>query len=348
MLHFRISDSSEVTRARCLVTELAQHRGWSATDVDTVAGVIAEIGANILKYAGRGELLIQETSEHHTPGLDLLALDTGPGIEQEYEYLRKGNTTADSLGNGLDTIKQIAARVEIFSLPAIRTALFVRILAQRTPQTQLNGARNVLMTTLPAGEFTTGVVSVTKTGEIVCGDGWAVSQKPNLYRLMVADGSGHGPEANEAIQLAVRVFHQRIAATLTNLMGAMHSALRATRGAAIAVAEINRTEHVLRYCGVGNICATLLIKSSVYSLDSLHGVVGHQLPKLQEFSYPWHSQSLLVMHSVGLASRWSVDRYPGLLACHPLVIAGVLYRDFNRGGRDDVTVVVARQEKQGN
>jgi hypothetical protein len=38
-----------------------------------------------------------------------------------------------------------------------------------------------------------------------------------------------------------------------------------------------------------------------------------------------------------------LDRYPGLFAKHPSLIAGVLYRDFNRG-RDDVTVLVAREE----
>ena len=49
------------------------------------------------------------------------------------------------------------------------------------------------------------------------------------------------------------------------------------------------------------------------------------------------------MASDGLATRWDLERYPGLLAHHPAVVAGVLYRDFGRA-RDDVTVVVGRQE----
>jgi hypothetical protein len=39
-----------------------------------------------------------------------------------------------------------------------------------------------------------------------------------------------------------------------------------------------------------------------------------------------------------------VDRYPGLLARTPSLIAGVLYRDFNRA-RDDVTVLVASEAR---
>ena len=37
-----------------------------------------------------------------------------------------------------------------------------------------------------------------------------------------------------------------------------------------------------------------------------------------------------------------LDRYAGLAASHPGLIAGVLYRDFRRS-RDDVTVVVVRE-----
>ncbi len=46
------------------------------------------------------------------------------------------------------------------------------------------------------------------------------------------------------------------------------------------------------------------------------------------------------MHSDGLATHWSFDRYPGLGQRHPGLVAGVLYRDHRRG-RDDVTVLAA-------
>jgi hypothetical protein len=47
------------------------------------------------------------------------------------------------------------------------------------------------------------------------------------------------------------------------------------------------------------------------------------------------------MHSDGLATQWNLGAYAGLQTRHPSLIAAVLYRDFVRG-RDDVTVVVAR------
>ena len=73
---------------------------------------------------------------------------------------------------------------------------------------------------------------------------------------------------------------------------------------------------------------------------SYNGTVGHEVRKIREFTYLWPKGGLLVMHSDGLGTQWRLDRYPGLIARHPSLIAGVLYRDFNRG-RDDVTVLVA-------
>ena len=73
----------------------------------------------------------------------------------------------------------------------------------------------------------------------------------------------------------------------------------------------------------------------------LNGTAGHTLHKITEFSYPWTDDALLLVHTDGLVSRWDLDRYPGLVQRHPSLVAGVLFRDFNRG-RDDVTVVAAR------
>jgi hypothetical protein len=61
-----------------------------------------------------------------------------------------------------------------------------------------------------------------------------------------------------------------------------------------------------------------------------------------EYRYPWPRDALLVAHSDGLDSRWDLDRHAGLAACHPAVIAAVLYRGHSRK-RDDVVVLVVRR-----
>jgi hypothetical protein len=71
---------------------------------------------------------------------------------------------------------------------------------------------------------------------------------------------------------------------------------------------------------------------------SLNGTAGHVARKIQTFEYPC-SEGLLLMHSDGLATGWSLDRYPGIARMDPTLIAAVLYRDFARR-RDDATVLV--------
>ena len=51
---------------------------------------------------------------------------------------------------------------------------------------------------------------------------------------------------------------------------------------------------------------------------------------------------MVILHSDGIATRWDIDSYPGLVFRHPSLIAAVLYRDFARQ-RDDAMVVVLRQ-----
>jgi hypothetical protein len=120
----------------------------------------------------------------------------------------------------------------------------------------------------------------------------------------------------------------------------MHAAIGGTRGAAVAVAQLDPAASTLTFAGVGNIAGTLLAPGGASrGLFSHNGTVGHQVRKVQPFEYPWSPGGVLVLHSDGLQTRWSLGAYPGLIRRHPAVIAGVLHRDFLRG-RDDATVLV--------
>jgi hypothetical protein len=97
----------------------------------------------------------------------------------------------------------------------------------------------------------------------------------------------------------------------------------------------------VRFAGVGNVAAVVVDGATQRGMASYGGIIGHEVRKFQEFAYPFPRGALLVMHSDGLATRWGLDAYPGLASRDPALMAGVLYRDFQRG-RDDVTVLVAR------
>ena len=125
------------------------------------------------------------------------------------------------------------------------------------------------------------------------------------------------------------------------LINRIHLALRKTRGAAAAIARIDRTTQQVRFTGIGNIHAVLHYPGKSQVMVSMNGTLGHQVRNFQEFTYQWQgTKPLLMMHSDGLISRWNLDDYPGL-SWKPLpLIAGVLFRDFNRD-YDDVSVLTA-------
>lgn len=116
-----------------------------------------------------------------------------------------------------------------------------------------------------------------------------------------------------------------------------------SRGAAMAVADVDLGAGQVRYAGIGNISGMLLDGTRTRSLVSMSGTVGQGALRIREFTYPMEADSLLLMYSDGLATHWSLEGRAGLEARHPALLAGVLYRDHSRR-RDDVTVVAVRRK----
>ncbi|NUQ19628.1 MAG: SpoIIE family protein phosphatase, partial [Gemmatimonadaceae bacterium] len=154
-----------------------------------------------------------------------------------------------------------------------------------------------------------------------------------------ADGLGHGVEAESASQEAVVSFLESPEAPPQRTLERAHEALRAGRGAAVAVARIE--QETVRFAGVGNVAGSVIEATVVRHMVSHNGIVGHQMPRVQEFTYPWSDRSLLVMASDGIRPQWRLDAYPGLMRRHPTLIAATIWRDHSRQ-RDDATVVVAQ------
>lgn len=324
-----VLESSQVGEARRIAVALASRLGFNETEQGKVGIVVTELANNLVRHAQEGLLLLQGRTRSNIEGMEIIALDKGPGMRDIGECLRDGFSTAATPGNGLGAVSRLSVFFDIHSLPNVGTALLSYLSA--SPSSALPSEDNLEI----------GVVCLPKTGEEVSGDAWAVEQLGDRTLLLVADGLGHGSRAAEASLEAVRIFRENLRSHPKEILEAAHAALRSTRGAALAVAEVDFRAAQVRFAGVGNISGSVLSPEGSYNLVSYNGTVGHEVRKIQEFVHKWPSSGLLLMHSDGLGTQWRLDRYPGLTAKHPSAIAGVLYRDFNRG-RDDVTVLVAR------
>jgi serine phosphatase RsbU (regulator of sigma subunit) len=161
---------------------------------------------------------------------------------------------------------------------------------------------------------------------------------------MVVDGLGHGPFAADAAREAERVFAECNLSSPAAVLQDVHDALKKTRGAAAAVALIDEDSNTVSVAGVGNISASLITSHGSRGIASHYGTLGHHMHSAREYQLPWTSDSVLVMHSDGISSRWDLREFNGIWSHDASVIAGVLYRDFARQ-KDDATVLVAKNRQ---
>jgi anti-sigma regulatory factor (Ser/Thr protein kinase) len=334
-LIFPIRETSQVGAARRKMADLASGLGFDEVEAEKAAIIVTEMGTNLVKHAGGGALLARVTNDKVNgqgaiSGIELLALDKGPGMRNVAECLRDGFSTIGSQGQGLGAINRLASSFEVYSQVGAGTVLLANLRKQPLPDK------------LPGVRFEVGGICLPKHGEEVSGDAWIAAPHPDRCLLLVADGLGHGPNAAAAADEAVRAFENNLNLPPARLLEAIHLALRPTRGASVAVTEIESGRQV-KFAGIGNIAGSIVASdNSVRHMVSHNGIAGHEARKFQEFTYPWPPGALLILHSDGLNTRWRLESYPGLTVRHPGLVAGVLYRDFDRK-TDDVTVLVARE-----
>ncbi len=329
MIAVPIDDASAVADARRAAVTLAQQNGFGDVDAGRVALVATELGTNIVKHGGGGQMLLGTYDDDSGKGVEILALDRGPGMGNVEACLRDGYSSSGTAGNGLGAIIRQSNLVDIASWPGHGTGVLARIEPGR--------ARPGLQ----ASHAAWGAVAVPMPGEEVCGDSWSVIDGELGRTLFVADGLGHGQEAAEASVEAVRLFRRFSGHQVPTLLDYIHGGLRATRGAAVSIAKVNSGSGKVIFAGVGNVAGLVGSNGSIKRMVSMPGTAGHNARKIQAFEYPFEDDGLVILHSDGLSTGLTPGRYPSLDAHHPTLIAGILYRDFARG-RDDATVLVGK------
>jgi len=324
----RIDDRSHVGEGRRAAAELTRALRFDATAAGNVALAVTEASTNIVKHAQRGKLVLRSLERGGIGGIEILALDQGPGIANIGISLRDGHSTAGSMGTGLGALNRLSHSMDVYSQPGKGTALRLEFWAAPLPPQP------------PAPEL--GAICVAKAGELACGDAWATAADGSACSLLVVDGLGHGTEAARAARTATEVLAKHPTAGPSELLHLAHLTLASTRGGAAAVARFNTLKEQGTFAGVGNIAARIEAGDQRRQLVSHNGTLGHTLRKVQEFSFDFPAAAALILHSDGLSGHWALADYPGLVAKHSGLIAGVLYRDHDRG-RDDVTVVVIKR-----
>jgi anti-sigma regulatory factor (Ser/Thr protein kinase) len=334
-LVFDLEEPSQIGEARRMAANMAEQLGFDAVASGRVALVVTELGTNLVRHAVQGRLLI--AAHDDGASIEVISLDSGPGMADLQRCMADGYTTSSTPGNGLGAVRRLADTFEAFSQVSTGTVVVARVARQaRTPYAQ----------TGPKAAFIQGAVAIAAPRETECGDAWSVVQDGGLASVLLVDGLGHGPQAAHAAAVAVEVFEAAPFGVPSDILSRAHDAMRATRGAAGAIAQLDLNLGKATFCGAGNIAGRLISGIEDRTLSSQHGTLGLAVRRLRDVAYDWPDHAILVLHSDGILGRWDLSEAPGLLQCEPTVIAAWLLRGHERG-RDDATVVVLRRAVEG-
>ena len=276
-------------------------------------------------------------------GLELFYCDKGPGIYNLDRAIRDGVSTSGSLGAGLGAIRRLSDEFDVYSTlratgrlaPQRRTAHGTVLLARKwVAPDNLEEEASQLAKRI-------GVWSRPHPKEEVNGDAYFIKTRRARTLVAVIDGLGHGHGAKEAADVAVGVLEEWMGENVDDVLLASHDALRATRGAVMGAAIIDRAAAQVHYAGVGNIAVRAFGTPEKFSPIPSNGTLGARLGKIRVWSAPWAEGSTLLLASDGLSESWDISSYPGLLHRSPQLLAGIMMRDYGRSA-DDATVLVAR------
>ncbi|MCO8308622.1 MULTISPECIES: SpoIIE family protein phosphatase [Streptomyces] len=321
----RVDHHSAVHLAAETAREVARGCELPGALPDQAAVIASELATNLNKHASDGTLYVQPLPLGH--GVEILAADRGPGMQDPERCLADGYTTTGTLGVGLGAVSRMATHFTLRSAegPEPGTWVCARLAPPGERRPEWQGVGSVC---LPA------------EGEEECGDARAIVDTDSGRTAVVLDGLGHGRLAAEAAQAALRTFHAEPDRPLPEVLARMNQALRHTRGAAVGLLRLHPDR--ADYCGIGNIRALALSPGGVsHRLTGQPGVVGWGMPTPRVHGFPLPRGATAVLHSDGVDARWALDPPPFVLRLPPPLLSAALAHGHRRV-RDDATVLAAR------
>ena len=113
-----IESDADVVTARQRARQMAGELELTTTDQTLLATAISEVARNITTYATRGEVLLSVVRDDNgREGIQVIARDDGPGIENLELALRDGYTSGGGLGLGLPGARRLVDDFHIETAP---------------------------------------------------------------------------------------------------------------------------------------------------------------------------------------------------------------------------------------
>ena len=118
-----IDSDADVVTARQRARALAVSLDMPSTDQTLLATAISEIARNITTYAGEGEVTLRVVERPGSHGVEVVASDAGPGIEDVERAMQDGYTTGNGLGLGLPGTRRLVDDFQLETTPGVGTTI---------------------------------------------------------------------------------------------------------------------------------------------------------------------------------------------------------------------------------
>jgi anti-sigma regulatory factor (Ser/Thr protein kinase) len=323
MRWLHVADVSAAGGCRRAAVAMAHRLGFPATRTEQLALAVTEAASNLYKHAREGSVLLRICREGGMSGIEMVAIDTGPGVANLADALRDGHSTAGTLGVGLGAIRRMADFIDMYSVPGRVTALAARFWPQAHP---------------PEGPDCAGLTRPI-TGETECGDMYWAGYSGGVLSGALCDGLGHGPLAAAAAREAIAAVSGSAASEPAAQLERAHRQMARTRGGALAIVAVDGSN--VAFAGLGNVAGWVVAGEARSALVSMPGIAGHQARAFRQQECPLPAGAAVILHSDGLTSRWDTRSLPGLAVRSSLVIAAALLGDA-AVRRDDAGVLVLK------
>lgn len=123
-----IKDEYDIVVARSAVKAMAKELGFGLVAQTKIATAVSELARNISAHAQEGSIEIRhvQSDVDKKDGLEIIAVDTGPGIADISQAMRDGFTTGGGMGLGLGGTKRLMDEFEIESTVGVGTTVSCR------------------------------------------------------------------------------------------------------------------------------------------------------------------------------------------------------------------------------
>jgi len=328
---YKIDDRSLIAFIKREIHNLALQLGFTPHRAAETDIIIAELTSNLIKYADGGELLYKSRQVEGRNEIEIYCIDNGRGIDNVVKIMNDGYSTSNTLGEGLGAIKRLSNDFQIYSMRDWGTVQYVKICE-----------KSDISAAVPIPGFNFSVLNVNYPGEKVCGDGYYIKYTSKGFMIFLGDGLGHGANAHEAVQLAIKAFRRSVESEPSNILREIHDAVKKSRGLVATIASVDYKSQTWNICGIGNINTRIYMGLENKTYTPYNGIIGHNIPRtLKDTTVPYLKHQIMIMHSDGLKTRWNLNDLTSVIKQPPGLIASSLYKD-NIRGTDDATILVGK------